>query len=200
MSKIEHIFLDVDGVLADYTRAALKVHDSEHLIAEWPMGERDLPAAIGISRTQFWTKIDDLGASFWEDIEPYPWFSDVIAYVESIAPFTLLTAPTLSPECAAGKVSWIYKMFPKQQGKRFTNFLIGHQKSLLAAPQRILVDDAEHNIDSFEKAGGTGILFPQRWNRNHFNDDPYEFLRHAIDHYRNGDAGEEVPDILAPSH
>ncbi len=186
MPEIEHIFLDVDGVLADYTRAALRVHNAEHLLAGWPPGERDIPTVIGISRTQFWREIDSLGAAFWEGLEPYPWFAEVIAYIESLAPFTLLTAAALSPECASGKVKWIYKMFPKQKGKRFTNFLIGHQKSLLAAPRRILVDDADHNITSFEQAGGTGILFPQAWNRHHFIDDPCAFLRDSIEKYRTG--------------
>lgn len=197
MPKVDHIFLDVDGVLADYTRAALRVHDAEHLLTDWPRGERDLPTVLGISRTQFWQKIDDRGASFWEGLEPYPWFSEVIAYVASVAPFTLLTASTLSPECASGKVKWIYHWFPKQKGKRFTNFLIGHQKGLLAAPRRVLIDDAEHYITSFEQAGGTGILFPQVWNRHHSIADPSAFLRDSIDKYRNGDA--EVPDTLAPS-
>jgi len=187
MKRISHIFLDVDGVLANFTSAALRVHGAESMLDRWPVGERDLPKVIGISRTQYWKKIDSLGSSFWENLEPYPWFSELIEYVDSVAPFSLLTAAALSPDCARGKVEWIGKHFPKKDGKRFMNFLIGGQKELLAAPHRILIDDAERFVEAFEAAGGGGILFPQIWNKHHAINNPVEFVREQVEAYRQSE-------------
>lgn len=186
MSQIDHVFVDLDGVLADFTRAALRAHGCEHLMQAWPEGESDVAKVMGISRTQFWDRIDGLGASFWKGLEPYPWFASLIEYVGSVAPFTLLTAPTLSPDCTSGKIAWIYQHFPKEKGRRFTNFLIGHRKHLLAAPGRVLIDDSEENVAAFQASGGLGVLFPQAWNRLHSISEPSAFVQQAIDAYRSG--------------
>lgn len=171
-TSIKHIFLDVDGVLADFTTAALQVHGRLDAISSWPIGERDVPKVLGISRTQYWKLIDEQGADFWENLEPYPWFEELISLVRCYAPLTLLTASTLSPHCSSGKVAWISKQFPKTNGRTFTDFLIGRQKHLLAGDRRVLIDDAELMVDDFTKSGGHGTLFPRKWNRNHAIEDP----------------------------
>lgn len=108
-------------------------------------------------------------------------FNDLIEAVESIAPYTLLTSPSLSSDSVSGKVHWIYKHFPPKSGIRFRRFLIGKQKNLLAAPNRILLDDAENNVESFRTAGGIGILFPQVWNRNYRIANPLTYVRQKLE-------------------
>ena len=180
-SPIQHIFLDIDGVLADFTGATTQLHGRQEILNSWPSGERDIPKVLGISRSEYWRKIDDAGPGFWEELKPYPWFEDLIALARETAPFTLLTAPSLSPHSLAGKVAWIYRHFPKVAGKRFGDFLIGRQKHLLAAPGRVLIDDAEHNVEAFRQAGGAAILFPQIWNANHASTDPVNFVRKQLE-------------------
>lgn len=179
-SKIEHIFVDIDGVLADFTSAALAVHDRAEIMATWPAGERDIPKVLGLSRTKYWKGIDGLGCEFWSELVPYPWFKELISLIESFGPFSLLTAPALAPHCLEGKVMWIYKNFPRENGRLFGDFLIGREKHLLASPRRILIDDAEHNADQFTKHGGHSILFPQIWNRNHAVEDRLEFVESQL--------------------
>lgn len=112
--------------------AALRAHDRYEFLDSWPPGERDVPKALGISRRKFWSVIDGEGSDFWAGLEPYPWFSDLVQMVGDIAPFSVLTAPSLAPSSVKGKVRWMYEHFPSIRGKRFTDFLIGPQKHLLA--------------------------------------------------------------------
>lgn len=179
-SFIPHLFLDLDGVLADFTRASLRLHNGEHLLENWPVGERDIPKVLGISRTAYWKQIDSAGQAFWESLEPYPWFDELIALAQETAPFALLTAPSLSPSSLAGKAAWIQKHFPKQNGRIFRDFLITSQKHLLATPGRVLIDDSEAMVQSFQNAGGHGILFPQVWNKHYEVQDSIAFIRDRL--------------------
>ncbi len=181
--SIQHIFLDMDGVLADFVGAALRVHDRDDALDNWPKGERDVPKVLGISRNQYWKKLDAQGSDFWANLEPYPWFAELIEMVREVAPFTILTTSSLAPSCFEGKVRWLYEHFPKVDRRRFRDFLIGEQKHLLAQPGRLLIDDAEHNVDSFTASSGRSILFPQVWNRNHRVADPIEYVRSLISGY-----------------
>ncbi|MEM1297110.1 MAG: hypothetical protein AAGH89_17220 [Verrucomicrobiota bacterium] len=174
---IQHLFLDLDGVFADFTRAALRLHDEEHYLESWPTGERDISKVLGISKTAFWKKIDRAGTEFWESLEPYPWFEELIDVARNTAPFALLTAPSLSPDSLAGKAAWIDRHFPKIEGRKFRNFLITSQKHLLAGPGRVLIDDSASMVSAFRRAGGNAILFPQIWNDNHAIENKIDFVR-----------------------
>ena len=177
---IQHIFLDMDGVLTDFIGAALRVHNRDDALLNWPRGERDVPKVLGISRNQYWKKIDALGSDFWANLAPYPWFDELIEMVREIALFTILTTSSLAPSCLDGKVRWLYEKFPKVDRRRFREFIIGEQKHLLAQPGRLLIDDAEPNVDAFAAHGGRSILFPQAWNRNHQIADPIEYTRSLL--------------------
>lgn len=39
-------------------------------------------------------------------------------------------------------------------------------KGLLAGPDRLLIDDAIHNLEAWERAGGIAIAFDRPWNRD----------------------------------
>jgi 5'(3')-deoxyribonucleotidase len=172
-----HIFLDMDGVLTDFVSATVALHGRAEVLDAWPLGDRNVPAVLGISRTEYWRLIDEQGASFWAGLAPFPWFEELVALVRQFAPMTILTAPSLSPCCLDGKVQWLYNHFPKVRGKRFTDFIIGPQKHLLAQPSRVLIDDAEKNIEDFRAAGGDAILFPQPWNANHAISDRLGYVK-----------------------
>ncbi|MFT5469943.1 MAG: hypothetical protein ACI8UO_005066 [Verrucomicrobiales bacterium] len=188
-SSIQHIFLDVDGVLADFTQAALAVHGRVDALDSWPAGERDIPKVLGLTRTEYWRKIDAAGADFWSSLKPYTWFDELIDCVRDVAPFTLLTSPALAAHCAAGKVDWIYKHFPARKGRRFTDFLIGRQKHLLAGEGRLLIDDTDGTVQSFCDAGGEAILFPQIWNQNHVETDSLNYLKEQLANFQTTPTG-----------
>ena len=177
---VKHIFLDMDGVLTDFVGAALRLHGRTELLDNWPRGERDIAKVLGLSRGAYWSKIDEQGSDFWASLEPYAWLHELIDVVRDVAPFTILTAPSLSPSSAEGKVRWMYEHFPKVEGRRFTSYLIGSQKHLLAQPGHLLIDDSEAHVDAFQAAGGQAILFPQVWTRKHSTDPPIEYVRTCL--------------------
>jgi 5'(3')-deoxyribonucleotidase len=179
-SPTTHIFLDMDGVLTDFVSACLTLHGQPQALETWPAGNRDIPQVVGISKSDFWRLIDDQGAEFWAGLKPFPWCDDLVALVREFAPLTILTAPSLSPACLDGKVRWLYEHFPKVRGKRFTDFLIGNQKHLLAQAGRVLIDDTESHVDAFRAAGGEAILFPQPWNANHAITDRLAYVRSQL--------------------
>lgn len=93
---------------------------------------------------------------------------------------TILTSPSLAPSCLEGKVRWLYEHFPKEKGRHFSDFLIGNQKHLLAWPGRVLIDDAEANVEKFRSAGGEAILFPQVWNGNFEVEDRLAYVKNQL--------------------
>ncbi len=173
---INHIFLDMDGVLTDFVGAALRIHGRSDILESWPPGERDAPKVLGLSRGKFWNAIDAQGSDFWAGLDPLPWFGELIEMVRAVAPFTVLTAPSLAPSSTKGKVRWMYQHFANDKGRRFTDFLIGPQKHLLAQSGHLLIDDTDATVDAFRIDGGRAILFPQVWNSNHGVGDPIEYI------------------------
>lgn len=176
-NRLPHIFLDMDGVVSDFISASLRLHARLDALDAWPPGERDIPKVIGVSKGLFWKVIDAQGGDFWASLAPFPWMAELIALVREFGPLTVLTAPSLSPSCVEGKVRWLYEHFPKENGKRFTDFLIGPRKDLLAQLGRVLIDDADANVEAFRAAGGQAILFPQPWNRNFAIHDRLSYVR-----------------------
>ncbi len=179
--SIKHIFLDMDGVLTDFVSAALRVHDRNEALDAWPPGERDIPKVLGISRGEYWRKIDAQGVDFWSQLEAYSWVPLLIDEVQQFAPWSILTAPSLAPHSSQGKIIWLRNYFPKVKGRAFSDFLIGNQKHLLAQPGHILIDDAEANVDAFQAAGGHAILFPAIWNRNYQVENPVAYVREQLE-------------------
>ena len=153
------IFLDVDGVIADFTGAAAVLHgfDVEH----WPLGTYNMEDVLRIADSEFWAPINAAGAEFWASLDLLPWARELI---DALPCFTLLTSPSHYPSSAHGKVAWIQRIF----GSDFRDYLIGSPKHLLASyPGAILIDDFAANCDRFSAAGGRAVLFPAQWNHRY---------------------------------
>lgn len=159
-----HVFLDMDGVIADFAGEALRCHGEPRLLDNWPEGEWDIAGVLGISNTEFWKPINTL--EFWKYLPAFPWMQSLVEMVDKHA-WHICTAPSLAPECIAGKTAWLKRHF----GRHMTNTFFGKDKWLLAGPDRLLIDDNDENCRLFREAGGTAILFPQPWNANHFRCD-----------------------------
>jgi hypothetical protein len=156
--SIEVIYLDMDGVLADFVTPSLKVagipltHDQ---VTTWNYFEPYMTS------NEFWWKI---GASqdFWLDIKPYPWASELFKLCKSIAPVRFCSSPSIDPICVANKVQWL--RFHGFMDSDKNDYHFTPHKHELAKPGRVLIDDSTPNCLAFQKATGQAIEFPQPWN------------------------------------
>lgn len=139
MGKPEIIFLDIDGVLADFD-AHVSAHD-----ARLDNGRFD------------YKKLD---FNWWASIPVYEGAKKFYEECKDIAEVKFLTGPMMSIDCFQGKAHWIANSFLPHRGEFSLGDLIimnSKKKQLLAAPNRILIDDMNGNVERWREAGGYGI-------------------------------------------
>lgn len=155
---IDRIFIDMDGVIADFVSPSLKAaaiplsHD-ECLCWDYFSGF--------MTEIEFWTAIDSVDG-FWDSLVPYSWAHDLVEMCNRIAPVYFCSAPAWHKSCAGAKVHWL-----RERGflkGRADHFILTPHKHLLANSGTVLIDDGQHNIDAFRSAGGHAITFPMPWN------------------------------------
>jgi len=162
--------LDLDGVLVDFLAGAHKFHGIPYSNEDYPYEygsyENCPPPNSDMNTREFW---DALDAEFWTGLS---WTSDgreILAAVEQAfgkENICLLTSPTLNHECIIGKMKWIERELSEYRRR----YLIGPAKAFCAAPDTVLVDDANINVEDFAEAGGYTILVPRPWNLLHAAD------------------------------
>lgn len=159
--QITDIFVDIDGVLADFIGASFEAHGKKYDEATYPRLEWSIAKVLGITEDQFWERINAEEHTFWPFLHLYPWATELLVSVAPVAPVKLLSSPSRSHYCHSGKRQWVDRHCPEFE------LILCHSKHFLAAPGRLLIDDNDQNIDRWRARGGTGILFPQPWNSNH---------------------------------
>jgi hypothetical protein len=145
------VFLDMDGVLTDFTGACEKL--SEHMML-WYAADRE----------RFWKHITAAGPGFWSDM---PWMAggkELHGFLKSsgLNPTILSALPSPDRKIAMvnarkGKIEWL----KKELGAPYANNAIlcfRPEKALQSGSSRILIDDNSNNIQEWEEAGGTAIL------------------------------------------
>jgi len=155
---IRKLFLDMDGVITDFDTAACR---------RLNLDKSKLP------EKQTWTSILDLWdgteEEFWESLDERFWLFDVgftpeaqeiLELVEPYKP-VLLTAPPKTGG-ATGKMLWIRNNLRDYWCD--DRWFIGTGTEYLADQWHVLIDDAPHNINAWERNGGYGILVPRPWN------------------------------------
>ena len=169
------IFLDVDGVLADFVGAALAVHDCDD---PWEtnhhnLGKYELANLIGLCSNSFWAATNH--HDFWANLDPLPDGRSLVGFLEKEPHHIFFaTSPTLSPHCSSGKHEWIEKHYPRYSRKSF----IGAAKEIFGhIPNSLLIDDNDTNVEKFRMAGGQAILWPQPWNSG------FQFRMDRIDYF-----------------
>ena len=160
--EVIKVFLDMDGVIADFLSGVSKAHNRP-LPYDRPeaMGVWDTEVLWGITAKEFWAPVDNL--SFWKGLDKTKEADalvDLLSFHYGEKNICILTAPSKSPWCVPGKRWWIEKHFPQFKDR----MIFASAKEFLAGPNKILVDDRTQNLKHFEAAGGTGILVPRLWN------------------------------------
>jgi len=149
--KIEYkIYVDMDGVVADFEQRFRDLAG---------MGPREFEEKYG--KNAFWDFIDegDNKLVFWVGIPPMSDAKQLIDYVSKYD-YEMLTAPSLKKQSLMGKGLWMKNqtnkgLFPS---KPKVNYKSAKNKKDFAAPNNILIDDREDTINSWNAAGGIGIL------------------------------------------
>lgn len=176
------IFLDIDGVVKNFTKSAFSAHNFE-FDGNFPeTNEEDfcISKMIGISKKEFWQKIDKLGHEFWEELEDYEHTQELIEVIKEYDNFILLTAPSASCDSEKGKKLAIQKMF----GKHFKDYIFTpkkHKRLLAYVPNAVLIDDTPINCKEFIETGGKAILFPEYRNKNRHVTDKVSFVKNELD-------------------
>lgn len=166
---IDAIFLDLDGVAADFVGGFLRLAglDRVHVFANWAPGASCMFDALGIPEATGWSMVGMGGTAFWAELDAMPEGLRLWEELRMIAPTTWLTAPPRSMPAAgfaaAGKVQWLKRQF----GPAFNRYLLGPDKRACAWRTSVLIDDNDRNVEAFKAAGGNAILWPQHWNRHH---------------------------------
>ena len=178
MDSNKIIFLDLDGVIANFTKAVTNAFNIEYDNIEdnWIKGEYSIAPQIGKTEGEIWARLNKID-TFWEDIEVYPYASKMVKYLKSKYEVHVCTSPSSQPNCTTGKIKWLIK-------NRFgfgRNIIITPNKHLFAGPNRVLIDDMDANCEKFKLFGGETILFSQVWNSGgKFYGDRLEYIKSVL--------------------
>lgn len=160
-----NIYLDMDGVITNFSKGCEQIFDWPHHKNIQP--DQDIRKFLGLTNKEFWEMIDSHGEEWWANLEPENWTEELVNIVKFYdSNFLILTSPSLSHQAASGKVLWLQKFF---KSKRFKNYIItpAENKQLLANSKSVLIDDNDKNCEQFREKLGYTILFPRSWNQNY---------------------------------
>lgn len=170
---IKAIYLDCDGVLVNFVGAALSLYGirdnpntpSWSKVKTWDGIKDTVYQETGRTLTdeQLWKRIESEGQAFWAGLEWLPWGKRLFNKCAETAPVVLMTTPTHSPSCAAGKIEWINKNMPKEWQRRYALTPCKHHFS---HPGALLVDDSDTNCKNFREHGGQVYQWAMPWNQS----------------------------------
>jgi len=152
------VFLDMDGVIADFTRGALEYVGLS--IPPFKTLRWDFINQLGLPVETFWRTLSH--KDFWANLpvlEDGRELYNIIADVVGPGNIVVLSSGIVEGSCD-GKRLWLRRHFPLLE----KTAVFGSVKDQLAAPCKILVDDHQANIDAFRAAGGRAIIVPRPWN------------------------------------
>jgi hypothetical protein len=137
---LSHLFLDLDGVLADFDAGARSVLG---------MSSRDFEAKFG--KSEFWRRLAR-AKDFYVTLPLLPDARELFDAVKHLEP-TILTGLPLGNWAAPQKVRWAAEHFPGT--KIITTMARDKYKHMTGLD--VLVDDRADHRDKWEAAGGTFI-------------------------------------------
>lgn len=149
MKNLPRLYIDMDGVLCDFSAAIRKTSGMSK--QRWMQGTREEMWKPVLENTKFWHTMpwNPQGKVMWNYIRK---FSPHIlsAYLEK----------TFDPNCIPGKSAWCRKNIGLSGGR--VNLVRRSDKQNYAkvgGQPAILIDDYDKNTSQFTKKGGIGITF-----------------------------------------
>lgn len=158
------LFLDVDGVLADFTTGVCTFLNKPNPYNDLKnRGIYAMEGLLGMTSIEFLNRLDK---HFWAGLMPTVDCYDILSMCEQKfgkENICLLTKPTPTPGCLEGKLLWIREWLPEYMEQ----VLIGSGKHFCASRDAYLIDDHEANCEAFRAHGGNAYLLPALWNSKH---------------------------------
>ena len=164
MEKI--LYVDLDGVLVDFVGGWM---DHYFIMNRKPVTKWNFGEDYGLNRKDFYRSITSLPISFWSNLSPTPWATELMkVLVEELkfyeADKIMFLSHAVSEDCRVGKQLWVNKHFP-DLGDSLITVSDSKLKSRFANQHSILIDDKFENCVDFAKNGGRSLLFARPWNR-----------------------------------
>ena len=143
--KIEKIYLDMDGVIADFDKTFEDLYKMQPGKFEAEFGQ-----------TAFWEKVYET-PTFFKYMLPTPRKNDIWDLCKTRCQnVIILSSPsrTNQPICMLHKRDWLDRLV----GKHVPAIFEAH-KHKYAGPNRLLIDDTKKKIDKWVEHGGIGHLY-----------------------------------------
>ena len=149
------VFLDIDGVLADFTGGAHRRLGIPLEYSKWPykLGPEgwDWHQEIGMTLNEL-SNICDF--DFWSNLAWHDDGKKILDVITGLVPLdqiTLLTTPMPHVMSASGKVAWVENHMPDFLWHMM--ICLDKKRILAQVPDAILIDDCQQNIDQWRAAG-----------------------------------------------
>jgi len=149
------IFLDMDGVVADFVSGAI---EATGLPLTHDQVDRRNFFEPYMSAEEFWKRIHDT-YEFWAGLDPYPWAQELVELCKQYGEVIFLSDSSHDDDAPSGKIKWLRRHGFLNEDS--SNYMLGRQKHLLGHNDDLLIDDSVGNCNAWYSAC---ILFPQKWN------------------------------------
>ena len=145
------IYVDLDGVLADFVKGVAQLLDGGYSEEKYESDPK--------YRSKMWKAVEDYakeGGKLWLELDPMHDAKQLWNYVKDYGPEIL--SATGNPEYGAApqKLEWVAQHVDPNVKVNLTRK--SADKAEYAAPNYILIDDKEKSIGPWKAAGGIGIL------------------------------------------
>lgn len=141
------MFLDLDGVLANFSESACQVCDvpypSNTIFTDTWLDEQCGKKLWNLCR----------GHDFWLNIQPFPWAQELRDLIANHTDqWIFLTKSSFDAGYYSGKWEWMKRHFPKDLARLW---IVNGDKSIVCrGPGDLLIDDKSKNCQPWIEAGG----------------------------------------------
>lgn len=155
------IYLDVDGVLANYVEGILRL-SGEKAVQHDDIKDYDMHRFI--NATQAWVEEarDMWGGAFWENLPAYSNAKRIVDEARRLSDHVcFLTTPSSAIESRHGKLRWLEHNIGTGLDVCFAQLGKHHYAG---CPRTLLIDDNARTVREFGLAGSASVRQPRPWN------------------------------------
>lgn len=159
-TRLRRIFLDLDGVLADFTGHVDSLRVAEGLPRLPPRGDEKKDEAAERAYQAFWAWMAGK-PNIYQDLPPLPGAQQLVDYCreligyEHVRVLTAIPSKDTMPQAEADKRIWLRAHIEGPIEMRTGPFAKDKHKH--CRPGDLLIDDDERNINDWIRAGGMAI-------------------------------------------